>query len=262
MIIGMADELRQIRFPQERHRRMAALLAERGHLTIGELTAHFGVSGPTARRDLSVLSRAGLAARTHGGAMAPGRGTPDEPLFLEKLRLHDAAKARIGRAAAAEVPDGSTVLLDSGTTALATARALAGRDLRVVATDLKVAEAAAAGATRVMLVGGEVRNGYYSIVGAWARAILAGLTCDVLVLAADAIDRDGISNSTAEEAEVKQAAIACAGRTILVADHSKLGRRAPVPVCGLEAVDLFITDRRAASRLDPYRAVVAAIQVV
>ena len=147
---------------------MAQLIAERGQLTIGELAERFGISGPTARRDLSVLSRAGLAARTHGGALAPGSRSSQEPLFLEKLRRHDAAKARIGIAAASHVLDGDKVLLDSGTTALAAARALAGRRVHVVAMDLKVAEAAAVGETCVSLVGGELRNGYYSIVGPWA----------------------------------------------------------------------------------------------
>ena len=240
---------------------MAELIAERGHMTIAELTERFGVSGPTARRDLSVLSCAGLAARTHGGAMVPGRGSAYEPSFLEKLRLHNAAKARIGKAAATHVAEGETVLLDSGTTAMAAARALAGRDVHVVAMDLKVAEVAAVGNTRVSLLGGMVRNGYYSTIGPWALHALSTLSCDVFMLAADAIDLDGVSNSTAGEAEVKQAAVACALRTLLIADHSKLGRRAPVPVCGLDRVDVFITDRKAARRLAPYHAKLLAVEI-
>lgn len=233
---------------------MAALIAARGQLTVGELIDHFNISGPTARRDLEVLSRAGLAARTHGGVLAPGKGGSSEPLFMEKLRVHQAAKTRIGRAAARRLKDGQRVLVDSGTTTLAAARALAGRPIHVFAMDLKIAEAAAAGETRVTLLGGEVRNGYYSLVGEWTLRALSELSCDIFLMAADAVDPEGISNSTAEEAEAKHGGILSAASTILLADHSKLGRRAPVPVCGLDAIDLFITDRTAAVRLEPYRA--------
>jgi DeoR/GlpR family transcriptional regulator of sugar metabolism len=162
-------------------------------------------------------------------------------------------KTRIGLAAVRHLEDGQRVLIDSGTTTLAAARALAGRPLHVFAMDLKIAEAAAAGETRVSLLGGEVRNGYYSLVGEWTLRALSELSCDIFLMAADAVDPDGISNSTAEEAEVKRRGISRAARTILLADHSKLGRRAPADVCGLDAIDLFITDRTAAIRLEPYR---------
>ena len=240
---------------------MAELIAARGQVTVGELIDHFGISGPTARRDLEVLSRAGLAARTHGGALAPGKGGPSEPLFMEKLRVHQAAKARIGLAAARHLKNDQRVLLDSGTTTLAAARALAGRPMHVFAMDLKIAEAAAAGETRVSLLGGEVRNGYYSLVGEWTLRVLSDLSCDIFLLAADAVDPDGISNSTAEEAEVKRSGITCAARTILLADHSKFGRRAPVPVCSLDAIDLLITDRTAAVRLESYRSLLKLFEL-
>lgn len=240
---------------------MADLIAARGQMTIGELIDHFRVSGPTARRDLEVLARAGLATRIHGGVVAPGRGGSAEPLFMEKLRVHQGAKGRLGTAAARRVADGQTVLIDSGTTTLAAARALAGRPVRIVASDVKVAEIAATGETRVALLGGEVRNGYFSLVGAWALSALKDLRCDLFLMGADAIDADGISNSTAEEAEVKRAGMACAARTILLADHSKLDARAAEPVCDLAAVDLFLTDRKAAPRLGPYRSLFRAIEL-
>ena len=239
---------------------MAALIAQRGSLRIAELTSHFGISAPTIRRDLAVLEQAGLAARTHGGVVAPGGAGEIEPLFLEKLRVHQSLKTRIGMAAARHVALGQTVLLDSGTTALALARALAGRAVTVVTMDLKVAEAAATGATDVHLVGGQVRNGYYSIVGAWALGALSELRCDVFFLSADAVDVSGVSNSTTEEALVKQAAIGCADRTILLADHSKLDNRSLVAVCGLDCIDVLITDRQALPHLDPYRCLIRDIE--
>lgn len=256
----MIHDTAQQRFPHERQQRMAALIANRGSLTIADLSNYFGASAPTIRRDLALLEKAGLAARTHGGVMAPGGGGALEPLFMEKLRLHQSLKTRIGTAASRHVADGQRILLDSGTTTLALATALAGRPLTIITMDLKVAEIAATGDTEVHLIGGQVRNGYYSLVGAWSLAALSDMNCHTFFMAADAIDPAGISNSTAEEAEVKRAAMSSVQRTVLLADHSKLDRQSIVPVCALDAIDLLITDRRASARLAPYRNLIRNIE--
>lgn len=251
----------QQRFPQQRQRRMAGLIAERGSLTVAQLARHFDASEPTIRRDLALLEQAGLAARTHGGVVAPRKGEAIEPLFLEKLRVQQGAKKRIGRAAAAHVGKNRSILLDSGTTMLALAQELAGRAISIVALDLKVAEAAAVGATQVHMPAGQVRNGYFSIVGTPAIEAISGFTFDLFFMAADAIDSDGISNSTRDEADVKLAAISRAGQTILLADHTKLGRRALVPVCPLDSISRLITDTGAARAVAPYRDRIADIEI-
>lgn len=251
----------QQRFPHERHQRMAGLIAERGSLTVAELARHFDASEPTIRRDLALLEQAGLAARTHGGVVAPRSGEAMEPLFLEKLRVQQGAKKRIGKAAAAHLGDSRSILLDSGTTVLALAQELAGRAIGIVALDLKVAEAAAVGATQVHLPAGQVRNGYFSIVGAPAVEAISGYTFDIFFMAADAIDRDGVSNSTRDEADLKLAAISRARRTILLADRSKLDHRALVPVCPLDRISRLITDKGAAPRVAAYRDAIEEIEL-
>ncbi len=256
-------ESSRTRFPHERHQQMLDLIVDLKRVGTTELASRLGISLATIRRDLSVLEQAGLVARTHGGVVARGVGESiTEPLFLEKLRVHQNLKQRIGVAAAATVENKKVVILDSGTTALAVARALAGRPLTIVTMDLKVAEAAASGDTEVHLVGGRVRNGYFSIVGAWVADALKDIRADTFFLAADAIDETGITNSTQDEAQTKRIAIAQATRTVLVADHSKLNTRSFTAVCPLEAVDLFITDTDAEPLLTPYRGRFGAIQTV
>ncbi|MCM2502925.1 DeoR/GlpR family DNA-binding transcription regulator [Aureimonas altamirensis] len=251
----------QQRFPHERQQRMAGLIAERGSLTVAQLAHHFAASEPTIRRDLALLEQAGLAARTHGGVVAPRTGEAMEPLFLEKLRVQQGAKKRIGKAAAAHVSGHRSILLDSGTTMLALAQELAGRAISIVALDLKVAEAAAVGATQAHVPAGQVRNGYFSIVGAPAIEAISGFTFDLFFMAADAIDLEGVSNSTRDEADVKLAAISRARRTILLADHTKLDSRALVPVCPLDSISLLIADTGATRRIAPYRELIEKIEL-
>lgn len=232
---------------------MADLIGQRGHISVEELIDTFAVSGPTVRRDLAFLVRAGIAVRTHGGVSTAERSGGHEPLFMEKLRRQQSAKSIIAAAAARHVEDGMRVTLDSGTTSLALARALAGRAITMTALDIKSAEAAATGGTEVVIIGGSLRNGYFSLVGAEAAATIAAQAmADIFFLSADAVDADGVSNVTVEEARVKQAAIANARRTILIADHTKLDRREPVDVCDWSAIEIFITDRHPAEIAQTY----------
>lgn len=227
---------------------MGNLILERGHVSVDELIDLFSVSGPTIRRDLAFLVQAGIAVRTHGGVTAASRSGGHEPLFMEKLRRQQSAKSCIARAAARHIDDGMRVVLDSGTTCLALARLIAGRPVTIVALDIKTSEAAATGETEVVAIGGRLRNGYFSVVGDEAVAAVAMQEeADIFFLSADAVDRQGISNVTLEEASVKQAAIARARRTILVADHTKLDLREKADVCAWNSIDIFITDRHPAA---------------
>jgi DeoR/GlpR family transcriptional regulator of sugar metabolism len=107
----------------QRRQRLLALLRHHGALGTRELAERLGVSEATVRRDLALLARQGLLRREHGGALLPEA----EPPYAEKLQRNQRAKEAIAQRAAALVPDGATVVLDSGTTALALARLLAGR---------------------------------------------------------------------------------------------------------------------------------------
>jgi DeoR/GlpR family transcriptional regulator of sugar metabolism len=134
------------------------------------------------------------------------------------------------------------VILDSGTTTLALARLLAGRPLRVVVLDVALAQALAQGETEVLLPGGRVRNGFYSLVGSWTEELLSQVRADLFFLGADAFNPEGITNHTFEEAAVKRKAMAVSQRTVLLADRSKWGKRAPAFVAPLNALHLVITD--------------------
>ncbi|WP_293722422.1 DeoR/GlpR family DNA-binding transcription regulator [Stappia sp.] len=232
------------RFPHERQQQMIEVIRERRHVGTAELAGLLDISLPTVRRDLTILEKAGIVSRTHGGVVAKeATGVAPEPLLLEKLRHNQGAKRRIGAEAASRVNDGQIVLLDAGTTALAVAQALAGRRVTVVALDLKVAEAAAVGRTDVLVVGGQVRNGYYSLTGTWARQTLASLRADIYFLGADGVAGTSLSATTFDDAEIKRVAMECCERTIAVVDHTKFATRSVAEVCDLGSLDELISDR-------------------
>ena len=129
-------------------------LSLRGELSIAELSGRFDVSEMTVRRDLNQLAAAGLLVRTHGGA-APVASGSFEPPFALRARTNSEAKRRIAVLIAKQVLDGQTIILDGGTTGVAIAEQLVGRNITVCALNIRSAEIlSASAATRVMLPGG------------------------------------------------------------------------------------------------------------
>lgn len=228
---------------QNRQQDILAQLAEHGEATIADLSAQFGVSEMTVRRDVIQLAAAGLLVRTHGGA-ASAASRSFEPLFALRSRTNAEAKRRIGIAVAREVIDGQTIVLDGGSTGVAVAEALVGRNITVCALNLRVAEVLSAdAATRVMVPGGLVRTGESSVVGSDAEEALRRYRFDTYIMTASAVDVGaGFTEWNVEDAAVKRAAKEVSRRTVVAVDSSKFGRQAFARICGLDEIDILITD--------------------
>ncbi len=248
--------------PIERRQRILQLLETRGGLRTVELQQAIGASTATIRRDLSELAEQNLIERTHGGALPRTPGTAHEPPFAVKSAMMREQKERIAEHAARMISPGSTVILDSGSTMLALARRLAGKRITVVALDLPGAHAAASGQTEVLLVGGHVRNGLFSLVGPWTEGTLRELHSDLFFLAADAVNDEEVTNSTVEEAAVKRLGMRAAREVILLVDHTKFGRRALARVCRLDELSAVVTDRGIGGREAALRERVLKVVIV
>jgi len=89
-----------------------------------DMARKFETSQVTIRKDLEILHAHGLVHRTHGGALPARQGALEDPTLREKEKLHRKEKLRIADVAASLVKEGQVVILDSGTTTTAIARAL------------------------------------------------------------------------------------------------------------------------------------------
>jgi DeoR/GlpR family transcriptional regulator of sugar metabolism len=211
-----------------RQKAICDLLAARGECSIGELVSQLKVSGMTVRRDLQALAAQGKVIRTHGGAAMAAR-ISFEFDFLNRLRCNQPAKAAIATAAAAQIRDGETVLLDSGTTTLELAKRLRGRQrLTVITSSLPIAaQLQFEPQIEVLLLGGRLRASSPDLAGAITEHNLETLRADVAFLGADAIDGQGaVYQESPELARLLAKMAASAGRVLVVADGSKLGKTA------------------------------------
>lgn len=231
--------------PAERHQKILEMIQLNGSMTVAELAKETSVSIPTIRRDLLKLERLGLVSRTHGGAVSVERGTSFEPLYWHKRRVNMAEKERIAKRAASLVKEGETLMLDSGSTTFCLARELhAKRNITVITNDLLIAnELGRDPRVSVLVLGGAVRAGYFSIVGGFTEEMLRQLSVDKAFLGADAVHPErGVTNATQEEVPIKRLMIQASKQAYLLADHSKFGSARLCKVADLDCFAGIITD--------------------
>ena len=222
-------------------------------VTIGELTERLGVSEATVRRDLDALQRAGVVQRTHGGAVAASMRELPYPSRGE--REVDEKRA-IARAAVQEVREGQTLFVGGGSTTLHLAAQLIDLDVTVVTNSLPVASELASGrACQVIVIGGALRVPEQSMIGPRAVEAIRTYRAATAFLGVPALDSEhGFTADGDAEAATDLAFMEMAQRTVVLADHTKLGRVATTHVVPLSAIDVVVTDGAAGGdQLDALR---------
>lgn len=215
-----------------------------GKVMVEDLAQRFGVTVQTIRRDLNELADNGQLDRVHGGAMLPSGVT--NIIYDERSRLNQEAKAAIGRACAAAIPDGCSLFLNIGTTTEAVARALVQRrNLMVMTNNLNVANILVANPEcDIVVAGGTFRRSDGGLVGSLTMRAIEDYKFDVAVIGCSALDEDGdLLDFDSREVMVSQTILKRARKKFLVTDHSKLERSAPVRIASISDLDHVFTDQ-------------------
>lgn len=213
-----------------RHDEILRRVATTGAVSVSELTGLFGVSRETIRRDFRVLAERGHLDIVHGGA---ARREASEPALDQRSSENAHGKAAIGRLAASFVEDGMVVLLDSGTTTLAVARALTERHgLTVCTGSLAIAQLLCrVPGTRVHLLGGEIDPNDEATAGIDTLEAIGRFRVDIAFIGVGGLSDDGeVTDYTRVGAEQRGRMIAAARRAYFVVDHTKFGRLTPVRI--------------------------------
>ncbi|MEJ2007241.1 MAG: transcriptional repressor AgaR [Acidobacteriota bacterium] len=229
---------------EERRRAILEIMSKEGRVLVRELADRFNTSHVTIRNDLKILHTEGLIQRAHGGGLPTGGGTLIDPSLKEKEKLRQDEKRRIGEAAAALVQEGESVLLDSGTTTTAVARALRHhRNLTIITNAVNIAAELAPTQMELILTGGILRERSFSLVGPLAEETLRQLQADILFLGVDGFDVNyGLTTPNLLEAKVNRVMVEVARRVVMVCDSSKFGRRSLCLIAPPSAIDEVITD--------------------
>ncbi|MDQ2912593.1 MAG: DeoR/GlpR family DNA-binding transcription regulator [Chloroflexota bacterium] len=240
-------------FARERQNAIAQIVARSGRARVSALSAQFGVSGVTIRKDLIALETEGRVIRAHGGAIAVN-SAPSELAFSLRERMQRESKTRIGAAAAALVEDGETIAVDASTTGLYLVRHLKGRawtQLTVVTNGIRIASELAGEPGIIVLVpGGRLRWEAMSFVGHLGDGLFRRINVGKAMLGAAGISVDaGLTDATEEEAQIKRAMASAAREVIAIVDHTKWGKVAVATFCKLDQLSRIVTDDQAPQAL-------------
>jgi DeoR family transcriptional regulator, aga operon transcriptional repressor len=231
---------------EERRREILDMLHRDGRVLVKDLARHFHISQITIRKDLEFLDGQGTVQRTHGGALPVQAGALLDPTLREKEKLHRRQKAMIAESAVKLVEEGQSVVLDSGTTTTAIARALKDMaQLTVITNAINIAAELAGTHIEVILTGGMLRKNSFSLVGPLAEQTLRQLSADILFLGVDGFDtRAGLFTPNLLESQVNRAMVEIARRTVAVCDSSKFGRRSLCNIVPVSTIHEVITDKQ------------------
>ncbi len=238
------DPSRQNLLAEPRRMKILEWLQEEGSARVRDLSAAFGVSEATVRQDLERLEGDGFIVREHGGAYLKSVPQQVQSMSLQHLINMD-KKKKIGRAAAAEVEPGSTIIIDSGSTTTELAKNLTSVEhLNVITNAINIALLLGALPTMtVHMPGGQFKAPTLSLTGEKSGDFFQGIFAEKLFLATAAISFEaGLTYPSLADLYVKRAMIRAASRVYLLADSTKIGRTSFSSLGSIDLVHCLITD--------------------
>ncbi|WNR45707.1 DeoR/GlpR family DNA-binding transcription regulator [Paenibacillus roseipurpureus] len=230
-------------FQEERLISILDYLKSNKRISVDLICELYDVSRDTARRDMVKLEEQGSIVRTRGGAILPTL-SKEVGNYDQRLQEESSSKLTIGRTAAALVQDGDYLMMDASTTVLQAASALTSKPNIVVTSSIETAAVLTRkdGVT-IHMLGGVLDNKHHRVYGAKAIEMLNDYHVDKLFIGTCGITEDGLSAPDEEDCYMVRAMMGHADQVIVLADHSKFGKRMFHRVVGFDQIDLLVTDQ-------------------
>lgn len=231
----------------ERYEKIKAYMYENKYANINELAVLFDASVPTIRRCLKQLEKENIVESVRGGAVlhSSDKTIFEQPYQVKKQQNAD-EKSRIAAEACKYIQSNSSIFLDSSTTVYGMIPFMQGfKSLSICTNDVTVAGTLTSKYNyTVMVVGGILRSGYYTLTGNFAEKMMCQFHMDCAFMGSDTISETGnFMITNAEEMGIKRAAFQNSSKRIMLCDHSKFDRDAFVNLWDFEQVDMVITGR-------------------
>jgi DeoR family transcriptional regulator, ulaG and ulaABCDEF operon transcriptional repressor len=234
----------------EREAIILGLLGERGFVSFRDLEKRIHGSPATIRRDLERLAQDGQLTRVRGGIKALGDAqVPANALHLSGVPFHEnivrnrTQKEAIGKAAAAMCIPGEGVMIDGGSTTLQMCPHLAGLGLQVLTNSLHIVSALINQAgTRILVPSGAVFPEQNIILSVFGEDGMPRFHGPRLFMGAASVGPAGVMQADVVLVAAERRLIERADEVIIVVDASKFDDPSGNVVCGLDDVDMIITD--------------------
>jgi DeoR family transcriptional regulator, glycerol-3-phosphate regulon repressor len=217
-----------------------------GRVLVRLLAPAFGVSEETIRRDLTELEGQGLLRRVHGGAVR--HVIDQEQPIVERSRVKAREKAHIGRIAAELVKDGMSVFMDTGSTPVAVAHALARRSISnvtITTNSLDIGKILAhTPGLKIRITPGMLRENDNAIVGHETCDYVRRFAFDLSIVGIAACDLEfGWMDYSQDESDLRRIVANNGQPVAIVCDDSKFGRRALIATYALDRIATIVTNK-------------------
>jgi DeoR/GlpR family transcriptional regulator of sugar metabolism len=206
------------------------------------LCTEINVSEDTIRRDLQELSETGKVIKVHGGALSHSF---NDVYFPSNIVYSQNQKKTIAQKAISLISNGMFVLTSGGTTVLELARSL---PPQLKATFISgsipaVLEYMQHPNIEVIMIGDKISKNSKITVGSEAIAKIRQMKPDICFLGTNAIDIEhGVTDNDWEVVQLKRAMIESSKKVVCLAIAEKVNTVQPIRVCGIDEIDMLITE--------------------
>ena len=188
-------------------------------VTIKEIAASLNVSEATIRRDFERLEQKGLALTEH----------------MEEKNV-------IAKAAASLIQDGQCIFLDGGTSVAQLIDFIQDKRIKIVTPNLLIPRKLYNMDMDIFLIGGRYMHFHESTVGTYAEKMISQFHFDYAFFGCSGIELNNqlAYNDDIETVPVKEVAMRCADKSVLLADSSKIGKTSVCRFASLSSFDNII----------------------
>ena len=213
-------------FDLERQKEILDFLNEKTGVTISKLANLLHVSETTVRRDLNALQAQGKVKRTFGGVVLIDAQDREVPLMLRSGENLE-EKKELARKAISFLKDGDVVFFDASSTVLQIVRQLGKEFKNIIAitNGLQTAVELAKSNITTFCTGGKLLNQSLAFAGVEAEKYINGINLDAAFMTCRGCCDGVFSDSSVEEAFIRQTVIKRATASYFIFDKSKLGKK-------------------------------------
>lgn len=230
----------------ERRNNILEKLQSKKRVVVSELSAEYGVSEETIRRDLEKLENDGLVIKSYGGAVLNEHSVFDLPYNVRKNK-QIVEKQRIASQIAEMVRDGEAIMLDASSTSVYIAKKLkeTKKKLTVITNSVEVlVELYDMSEWNVISTGGVSRQKSFALVGAHTDELIASYHVDKAIISCKGLDiKGGFTDADEQNTSCKRMMLRAAKERILAADSSKFGEVAFKKIADWSDLTKIVTDK-------------------
>jgi DeoR/GlpR family transcriptional regulator of sugar metabolism len=233
---------------KQRIKEINDFLSLHAELTVAEACDLFKASPATIRRDFKLLIQKKDAEKTWGGISVPvGSNRNSMSPFSLRQSLFVEEKNKIAEKAASYVKDGDIIIIDGGTTTFFLAKYIAQRKIRVITNSILIAyqidkDRSKNSGAEVFVTGGLMYPNSGLSVGPQSIANIKQYHANWAFLSVEGIQGNQATNSNQLVVETEIAIIEQCEKVIMLADHSKFGKRSMCRICTTDEIDILVTD--------------------